>query len=426
VTNASSTAPPKHVAFAALRHPTFRVYFATVTLAMMADNIEHVLTYWVLFQTFRYPALMGYAVISHWAPFLLGSVFFGMLADHYDCRRIIQASQLLFAGVSLCWSLLFFTGSLEVWHAVVLLAVHGLAGVIFSPANQVIIHDMVGPDVLPSAVRLNATARSLGILLGPGLGGLLLLLLGPPLGLVINAGFYLAIVVWLLTVPYTGHSRADASGPRPRVGLNNALGVFRAVAGQRAIVAVIATAGLAALLVGNAFQAQMPEFAEDLGTGDASLAYSILLGADAAGAVLGGVLLEVVRVRRPSAPMAVLLAGLWAATLLGFAATTSYPLALGLLFLSGVFLLAFNTTAQTIVQLEAPGPIRGSVIGLFNMAQQGLRIGSGVTVGVLGSVLGVHWSLGLSAAGLLLLTLGLLIHLRYPRRGGTAAGLGAA
>src|SRR3954454_4403009 len=365
--NASSNASPQPVRFAALHDPTYRMYFATATLAMMADNIEHVITYGVLSHPFHSPSLLGYAVISHWAPFLLGSVFFGMLADRYDCRRIIQVSQILFAGVSLCWSALFFTGTLEIWHADVLLAVHGLAGVIFSPANQVIIHDMVGPALLPSAVRLNATARSLGVLLGPGIGGVLLLALGPPLGLVVNACFYLAIVVWLLTIPFTGHSRADDSGPRPRVGLNNAFGVLRAVAGQRAIVVVIATAGLAALLVDNAFQAQMPEFALDLGTCDASWVYSALLGADAAGAVLGGVLLEVLRVRRPSAPMAVVLAGLWAVTMLGFAVSTSYPLALGMLFLSGIFLLAFNTTAQTIVQLEAPGPMRGSVIGLFNM-----------------------------------------------------------
>jgi predicted MFS family arabinose efflux permease len=202
VTETSGNSPPRHLAFAALRHPAFRLYFATATLAMMADNVEHVLTYWVLLQEFHSPALMGYAVISHWAPFLLGSVFFGMLADRYDCRRIIQASQLLFAGVSLCRRLLFISGSLEMWHPVVLLAVHGLAGVIFGPANQMIIHDIVGPDLLPSAVRLNATARSLGILLGPGLGGILLLVAGPPLGLAINATLYLVMVDWLLTVPY--------------------------------------------------------------------------------------------------------------------------------------------------------------------------------------------------------------------------------
>jgi MFS family permease len=419
----AALAPP---AGSALRDPTYRMYFVLTTLAMMADNIEHVLTYWVLFHTFHSPALMGYAVISHWAPFLFGSVFFGMLADRYDCRRIIQASQLLFASVSLAWSVLFFTNSLQMWHAVVLLAVHGLAGVIFAPANQVILHDMVGPALLPSAVRLNATSRSLGLVLGPGVGGGLLLLLGPPLGLLVNVGLYLAIVLWLLTVPYTGHSRADASTPQPRVGVTNALGVLRAVAGHRALVIVLATTGLASLLVGNAFQAQMPEFAHDFGADDASLSYSALLGADAAGAVVGGVLLEVLRLRHTSAPLVVLLAGLWAATLLGFAVSPSYPLALGLLFVSGICWLAFLTTAQTYVQLEAPPAMRGSVIGLFNMAQLGLRIGSGVTVGLLGNVVGIHWSLALSAASLLVLTLGLLLYLQSWRRSGAAARLGAA
>ena len=44
---------------------------------MMADNIEHVITYWVLWQKFHSPALAGFEVISHWVPFLLFSVYFG-------------------------------------------------------------------------------------------------------------------------------------------------------------------------------------------------------------------------------------------------------------------------------------------------------------------------------------------------------------
>lgn len=41
---------------------------------MMADNIEHVISYWVVFQKFHSPALAGFAVLSHWLPFLLFSV----------------------------------------------------------------------------------------------------------------------------------------------------------------------------------------------------------------------------------------------------------------------------------------------------------------------------------------------------------------
>ena len=58
--------------------------------AMMADNIEHVISYWVVFQKFHSPALAGFAVISHWLPFLMFSVAAGALADRFDPRRVIQ------------------------------------------------------------------------------------------------------------------------------------------------------------------------------------------------------------------------------------------------------------------------------------------------------------------------------------------------
>src|SRR5262249_56120759 len=88
---------------------------------MTADNIEHVISYWVIFQVFHSPALAGFAVISHWVPFLLFSVYAGALADRHDCRKLIQAGQILFMVASLAWGLLFLTGALRVWHAVVIL-----------------------------------------------------------------------------------------------------------------------------------------------------------------------------------------------------------------------------------------------------------------------------------------------------------------
>jgi MFS family permease len=74
-----------------------------------------------------------------------------------------------------------------------------------------------------------------------------------------------------------------------------------------------------------------------------------------------------------------------------------------LLFAAGFFELSFNTMAQTLVQLNAPTEIRGRVVGLFNMAGAGMRAFSGITVGLIGSAVGIHWSLGVSAAVLLML-----------------------
>jgi MFS family permease len=146
----------------------------------------------------------------------------------------------------------------------------------------------------------------------------------------------------------------------------------------------------------------------DLGHGDPGVAYSTLLAADAAGALLAGMLLESRAILVASPRTAIILAIVWACALAGFALATVYPLAVALLFTAGFFELAFNSMAQTLVQLNAPTEIRGRVIGLYNMASLGLRAFSGVTVGLVGSLIGVHWSLALFAMVMLAIAGGLL------------------
>src|SRR5258705_1522764 len=180
----ASTAPGGPVApqsFAALRHPGYRAYLLGNALAMMADSIEHVITYWTAFQKFHSPALGGFAVISHWLPFLLFSTLVGALADRFDPRRLVQIGMGLFMFCSLAWSVLILTDSLQMWHAAVLLLIHGCAGGFWAPPGQVLMNDIVGPAQLPSAVRLMATSRYVGLLAGPaGGGGLLSVIQGAP------------------------------------------------------------------------------------------------------------------------------------------------------------------------------------------------------------------------------------------------------
>src|SRR5262245_44695001 len=103
---------------------------------MLADTIEHVIRYWLMFQRFHSPALGGFAVLSHWLPFLLFSVHAGALADLLDPRRIIQAGMLLFMFVSAAWGVLFYADALQTWHAMGLLVLHGVAGVLWNPSAQ--------------------------------------------------------------------------------------------------------------------------------------------------------------------------------------------------------------------------------------------------------------------------------------------------
>jgi MFS family permease len=391
-----TAAPAK---FAALRNRDCRPYLFGAALAMMADNVEHVITYWVLWQKFHSPALAGFEVISHWVPFLLFSVYFGSLADRYDCRRLIQGAQALFMLVSALWGVLFLTHSLRVWEACLLLVLHGCAGALWGPGEQLMLHDFVGREELPSAVRLNATFRSLGVLFGPVVGSALLLGLGPVRGIFVNIAIYLPLTLFLFRTKFTGHLRDH--GPRPpRVGMLGSLRVLKDVRSDHTLVSMIVLGGLGSFFIGTSLQTAMPLFAQDLGTGSAGLAYGVLLFANGAGGVIGGILLEATGSIKPNTKAAVVSTAVYGVTTLFFALTGSYLIALALLFLGGIANLASMSIGQTIVQLRAAPADRGRVVGLYGVSANGLRAGSGFTVGILGVAVGIHASLGFSAAAL--------------------------
>jgi MFS family permease len=401
--------------FAALRNRNSRPYLFTAGLSMMGDNNEHVITYWVLWEKFQSPALVGFQVISHWLPFLLFSVYFGTLAEKHDCRRLIQIAQGLFMFVSIAWGILFLTNSLTVWEACVLLVLHGMAGALWGPAEQLMLHDFVDRKDLPSAVRLNATFRSLGILFGPVVGSALLLGLGPAAGILVNAVFYLPMTILMIRTRFTGHTRDDPSvAARVRVSFADSFRVLRGVRSNHLLVSMIILAGLAAVTIGGALQVSMPVFANNLGAGTAGLAYGVLLLANGIGGVVGGFLLEATGVIHPTLRAAVLSTAAFGATTLVFALTHVYAVAVIALIISGIANMASMSTTQSIVQLEAPPGDRGRVYGVYGMFASGLRTGNGITLGVFGAILGIPAAVALCAG---ILVVGALAVGAYARTG---------
>jgi len=396
-------------AFGALRHPAYCRYFLVALIGMTAESVEHVVSYWVIFQTFHSPTLGGFAVFSHWVPYLFFSVWAGALADRFDCRKLIQVAQALLVLASLAWALLFLTGTLRAWHAGAILTIHGAAGVISAPALQLIVHDMVGRDHLQSAIRLNALSRYFSMLLGPALGSGLMLVVGPGPALLVNVLLYVPLIVLLLRVPYTGHLSAGMDArPAPRFRLGEARQILSEIRSEPRIIRMIMLAGATSLFVGTAFQAQMPEFAHDHGSEDADVWYSVMFSANAAGAVVGALLLESLTVLQGGARMAIVCATIWGTVMAAFPFVHSYAGAVTLLVLAGIFSIAFSSMAQALVQILAPPHLRGRVVGLFNTSMLGLRAGGGVTVGALGALIGVEWSLALSATAVVVVCLALL------------------
>jgi len=395
------------VRFAALRAPWYKGYLAGSVLMMGGDNLEHAITYWVMWQTFHSPVLAGLAVLTHWLPHLFFAIPLGGLADRFDCRRLIQLSALLFISVSIVWGILFATGGLQPWECVGLLLVHGFASAIWKAPDQLMLYDMVGPRDLPSAVRLTATGITLGQLVGPALGALLLFTVGPTVGMFLNVAMYLPFFLYLFVVPITGHLRDAARRAAPH--WRDIISVLRDVPRYPSILVVMILQGAIALFIGVALMPLLPEFGNLLGQSSNGAGYAVLVSSMAAGATAAGITLEAIGRIRASTRLAIVAGIAFAASILVFALSQSYPLSIAALIVAGASSLTAASTSQTIVQLEAPSERRGRFVGAAGMTAQGFQAGSGILIGVLAGGLGVAGGVATAATALLLCAVALLI-----------------
>jgi len=149
----------------------------------------------------------------------------------------------------------------------------------------------------------------------------MLVWLGPTRGIFLNACYYLPVILWLAFFHYS----RETAGRSAVKGLADVLGTLREIAARPAIVTMTVLAAAASGFIGNSYQAQMPNFAVDLGHGNPGAAYSMLLAADAAGALTAGFLLETFGGLQTAARTALLLAMGWCCALAVFASIASYP-----------------------------------------------------------------------------------------------------
>jgi hypothetical protein len=93
----------------------------------------------------------------------------------------------LFIICSAGWAYLFITDSVQVLSAMALLVLHGFSGVFWLIISQILLYDIVDAPTLPSAIRILATGRYLGLLIRVlAVGGFFMLTAGPKFGLLWN------------------------------------------------------------------------------------------------------------------------------------------------------------------------------------------------------------------------------------------------
>jgi len=383
-------APPESavrpIRFAALEVPTFRWYWLSSWISSTGDGMENVIRGLLIVQLVGLaaaPFWLGMMVFAHWVPFTLFSLYGGALADRYDNRKVQIVAQLLLMTAAFGVAAATLSGVVTEWWIFGLLLVHGFAGAIGGPAQQTLIHAMVGPSRLLSAVSLNSSARQLSSVVGPAIAGFIYIAFGPGWGFLVNALTFVPLLVFLAFFAKI-EPRAKIA-PQPVLeSLREGIAFVRA---RPRIGGLIAVEMLPVIFLGHAFSSLLPLFAiEQLRTNE--IGYAFLLTASGAGAVAAGAYLAFARERSNVVPFIVGAAVVEMIAVFVFALSTSYLLALGLMAAIGAATVLTQSFNNTTLQLSAPDRIRGRVMGAYGFGTQGLRVVNGPLLGGLATLLG--------------------------------------
>jgi MFS family permease len=347
--------------FRALSVRNFRLFFTGQVISMSGTWMQGVAQV-ILVLTYLHGN--GVAVGLIWAfqflPLLLFATWGGLLADRFDKRRLLFATQSTAGSLALVLGILTASGEIRLWQVYLMAFLLGCVNAVDNPARQSFVSDMVGEDLLPNAVSLNSVVMNAARIIGPAIGGVFIVTVGISVCFFVNAASFAAVIV-ALALMRPAELRAHPRAPRGRGQVRAGLRYVWNAPDLRDSLLTMAVVGIFAYN----FNVTIPLFAKETFHGGAGT-FSLLMSAMGVGAVVGGLFVA----NRGRAGVG-LLAGIgmvFGALIAVVALAPTLVIAVIEIVVMGAASIAFIAVANATVQLGAEPSMRGRVMALYATA----------------------------------------------------------
>jgi len=393
--------------FAALAVPNYRRYYGGQSISLTGTWMQMTAQSWLVLTLTHSSTWLGVVVALQTLPVLVLGPYGGVIADRVDKRRLMIALQSMMGAQALALGVLTVTGTVRLWEIGVLAALLGFNNAFENPARQSFMLELVGAEHLRNAVSLNSVLVNGARAIGPAIAGILIATVGDGVCFLVNAGSFVAVVASLTTMDRTA---LNPSRPMPRARGQLREGL-RYVRSTPELAVPLLMMGVAGCLTYE-FQVSLPVMA-DRGLNAGATGFGFMTASMGLGAVFGG-LLVAARGKTGLRPL-VLAAGGFAVALAMATTAPTLGFELVALALAGAASIAFMSTGNSTLQLNAAPGMRGRVMSLWFVAFQGSTPIGGPLVGGVMALLGPRAGLGLGAVTVLLVAFGGLLALRRRR-----------
>jgi MFS family permease len=363
--NTESTTHPAVGPFAAFHFRDFRLFWIGLFISNIGTWMQITAISWILYDLTNSPFQLGLNGVFRAIPTICFGLFGGTVADRYDRKRLLLATQIILMLLALLLGALAQTALIRVWHIYSLTVLGAIVGTLDGPARQALYPSLVPRSVLPNAIALNSLLWKGTVLLGPALAGIAISTIGTDGAFYANAASFLAVVLALFAM------RVSSSGAsRPGHFLRDLKEGVSYVAAKKDILGVMVMEATSAIF--GLDQAMLTIFARDiLQVGASGLGF--LQSSRGLGALIGSGLLISLGQPRSQGRILLLSAIVYGVSFAFFGLSHSFPLSLLLLLIVGATDTIWGATRNTILQLETTEAMRGRVMGVFQLSNRGLN-----------------------------------------------------
>jgi MFS family permease len=335
-------------------------------------------------------AALGALNVVNTLPMLVLAMIGGVLADRYEKRRILIATQFGMMVLAFVFAALVFSGHIALWQIFIMAFLLGVVTAFDLPAAQAFPPELVRREQIPHAVALMQAIFHGSRLVGPAIAGVLIGRFGEGSAFLVNGMSFIAVIGTLLLIPDRPRRAAAPSGAKSGIGEG-----FRYVRGHRLVGTLIALTALTMLFVFPFLAVLLVFFVRHILHGEAQ-AMGTLMSASGFGALAGALTLLGGTERSVRKWLAAGVAGCAAATLGLSYVERLMPAILLILVLSFSVSALMGRISQTI-QHVVPNELRGRVMAVFTMTFTGIMPYAALLLSALSDTFGFARMLRLSA-----------------------------
>ncbi len=351
--------------FVALRSRNFRLIWIGLLLSFTGSFMQNAALLWhvsLLAAPDDRAIALGLVGLSKVVPIVVFSLVSGVVADAWNRRRLMIATQTSGAIVALGLAVVAFRGVSVIWPIYLLAATGAAVSAFDLPARQALLPTLVPREHLPNAISLNAIMAQFASVVGPSIGGLLIAAYSVAWAYVANAVSFGFVVVALLMMRDVREGTDSAGAAREPASLRSAFEGVRFVFRSSLIRSTMLLDFVATFFASAT--ALLPIFAQDiLNVGPTGFGW--LYAAPAVGSVLASVAMVPLteRIQRRGRTLLWAVAGHGAATVV-FGASRMFWLTFVCLALTGATDTVSTVIRSVVRQLETPERLLGRMSGV--------------------------------------------------------------